>query len=263
MINRYIRPKEKGLKKVIVNIKKEKLEKIFMNYVAFIYHELLTVFSPLIIYFKPKRFLIFNDRKIPYFYHKYNLTWKNERAIEVPLIFDLIKKRRGNILEVGNVLPHYFFFKHDVLDKYEKEEGVINQDVIDFNPSNKYDLIVSISTLEHVGFDDNVNDPKKIIKAIKNLKKNCLKKGGEMIITMPINYNPSMDKLLFNNKLGFDKENFFGRYKKEWKEITKNETIDLKYVGDFDKGANAIVIGFIKNSKNLNDEDPFFKRILP
>ena len=60
-----------------------------------------------------------------------------------------------NIFEVGSVLSHYFPINHDVLDKYEKGHGVINQDVVDFKPHNKYDLIVSISTLEHVGFDDN------------------------------------------------------------------------------------------------------------
>jgi hypothetical protein len=38
-----------------------------------------------------------------------------------------------------------------VLDKYEQAPGVINEDVVSFSPPQKYDLIVSVSTLEHVG----------------------------------------------------------------------------------------------------------------
>lgn len=133
----------------------------------------------------------------------------------MPFIWEIIKKHHEKkIFEVGNVLSHYFPINHDVLDKYEKTEGVINQDVVDFKPPNKYDLIVSILTLEHVGFDDNTKESTKIIKAIKNLKENCLRTGGRMIITMPINYNPGMDILLFTNKLGFDKKHFLEDIKK-------------------------------------------------
>jgi len=133
----------------------------------------------------------------------------------VPFIWEIIKKHHEKkIFEVGNVLSHYFPINHDVLDKYEKTEGVINQDVVDLKPPNKYDLIVSILTLEHVGFDDNTKESTKIIKAIKNLKENCLRTGGRTIIAMPINYNPGMDILLFTNKLGFDKKLFLEDIKK-------------------------------------------------
>jgi hypothetical protein len=77
---------------------------------------------------------------------------------------------------VGNVLSHYFSVNHDVVDKYEKAEGVINRDIIDFHPSKEYDLIISISTLEHVGWDEDISDhkilhdPSKILRAIENLR---------------------------------------------------------------------------------------------
>jgi len=38
----------------------------------------------------------------------------------------------------------------------DETSGVINQDVVDYIPSEKYDLIIGISTLEHVlmmGYD--------------------------------------------------------------------------------------------------------------
>jgi hypothetical protein len=111
-----------------------------------------------------RKTFIFNGKTYYYFVHKYNTTWKNERAVEVPIIWDIVREhyRQGKrVLEVGNVLSHYFRIFHDVLDKYEVAEGVINQDVVDFKPAWKYDLIVSISTLEHVGWDEEPKEPEK------------------------------------------------------------------------------------------------------
>jgi len=51
------------------------------------------------------------------------------------------------------VLSHYFAVKHDIVDKYEIAPSVVNEDLVNFKPGKKYDLIVSISTLEHVGWD--------------------------------------------------------------------------------------------------------------
>ena len=96
----------------------------------------------------------------------------NERAIEVPIVWKIVSEySEGRILEVGNVLSHYFSVCHDILDKYEKADGVINQDVVNFWAPNKYELIVSISTLEHVGWDESPRDPNKILRAIENLKR--------------------------------------------------------------------------------------------
>jgi hypothetical protein len=64
--------------------------------------------------------------------------------------------KERNILEIGNVLSHYFPVNHDIVDKYEKADGVINQDVVHFYSPKKYDLIVSVSTLEHVGWDEDL-----------------------------------------------------------------------------------------------------------
>jgi hypothetical protein len=35
-----------------------------------------------------------------------------------------------------------------VVDKYEKDVGVINEDIVDFQPGRSYELIISISTLD-------------------------------------------------------------------------------------------------------------------
>lgn len=153
------------------------------------------------------------------------------------------------MLEVGAVLPHYFTPKWDILDKFERGKEIVNEDVVNFTPKEKYDLIVSISTLEHVGFDDDIKEPKKILRAIENLKTNCLNNKGEMIITLPLGYNLVMDELLFSGKLGFNKEYFMGRITKDncWKEITKENAKGARYGKPYN-AANKLFIGIIKKN---------------
>ena len=55
--------------------------------------------------------------------------------------------------------------------------------------------IVSISTIEHMGWDETPRDPKKIPLALENLIE-CLVPGGEIVVTLPIGYNTYQDKLL-------------------------------------------------------------------
>lgn len=120
---------------------------------------------------KLNRGFVFQGKKYKYFYHRYNRTWTNERAVEIPIIREIWKENKGKeVLEIGNVLSHYFSVNHDIVDKYEKAKSIINEDVVNLKPSKKYDLIISISTLEHVGFDEEPKEPEKILRAIENLK---------------------------------------------------------------------------------------------
>jgi hypothetical protein len=45
------------------------------------------------------------------------------------------QNQRKNILEIGNVTSHSYPVTHDVLDKYEIADGVVNEDVTDYQPS--------------------------------------------------------------------------------------------------------------------------------
>lgn len=106
-------------------------------------------------------------------------TWHGERAVEIAIVLEMVKKYQGmNILEIGNVLSHHVKFEHDVLDKYEIAKGVINEDIVDFKSDKKYDLIVSVSTIEHVGWDEKPRDNMKILRAIENLKTIIVSRGG-------------------------------------------------------------------------------------
>lgn len=171
---------------------------------------------------KKKGFFIFQNKKYEYFYHLYNCTCLNERAVEIPIVWEIARNYSGKrILELGNVLSHYYDFPHDIIDKYEKAEGVINQDIINFEPKEKYDLIVSISTLEHVD---------KVLSALENLKRN-LKPGGKIIVTMSLGWNKDFDKLLWDGKLAFEKQYFMKKIsdKNEWEEVSFAELGNANY----------------------------------
>jgi len=211
------------------------------------------LFSPFYVWyyirFKSRTFT-FRGRAYDYFYHRYNTTWRNERAIEVPVVWDIVKEYRGNqILEVGNVLSHYFPIEHTVLDKYEKAPGVINLDVVDFQPTKKYDLIVSISTLEHVGWDEKPRESQKILRALENLMKYCTP-SGKIIVTLPLGYNTEMDKLLREGKIHLTEQYCLKRvsHDNRWTEVKYNEIRYARYCTPFSPGANAVIIGYLSSN---------------
>lgn len=136
----------------------------------------------------------FQGKTYEYAYPEYHPAWDNERAVELPIIWDFyMNSNAEKVLEIGNVLSHNYQHSHDVVDKYEEEEGVINEDIVSYDPPAKYDLIISISTLEHVGYDENGECPEKFYEALENIQR-LLAQGGEFIMTAPLGYNPIVDR---------------------------------------------------------------------
>lgn len=198
-------------------------------------------------YLQKKRHFTLNGKKYQYFYHPYNFTYFGERCVEIPIIHEEIQKnQKSKILEIGNVLSHYFATFHDVVDKYEKAPNVINQDITKFKAQKQYDLIVSISTIEHVGWDGEIKSRTKILKAIKNIK-NLLSSGGCAKITLPIGYNPYLDEILKrkNGKL-FNQNYFLKRISKDgrWRQVEYQKVKNTKFNYPF-PFANAILVGII------------------
>jgi hypothetical protein len=154
----------------------------------------------------PNRTFAFNGSHYRYFYHRYNNTCETERCIEIPLARAFLESCRpgnGNVLEIGNVLNHYRYFQHTVVDKYETAEGVLNIDVRDFAPTQKYDAIISISTMEHVGWDEEPFDPDKAIRCIERLR-DMLNPTARMLISFPIGHNARLDQAIVDGTLGND-----------------------------------------------------------
>jgi SAM-dependent methyltransferase len=159
------------------------------------------------------RWFEFRSQRYRHFLHRYNATWSNERAVEIPIVWKCVQAARGrSILEVGNVLSHYFAIEHPVVDRYEAGENVINQDVVSFASSERFDLIVSVSTLEHVGWDEGEPaDPAKLVRAVENLRSH-LKPGGQLVATLPLGYNPHLDALLAADALPFSRYHYLVRH---------------------------------------------------
>lgn len=125
-------------------------------------------------------------RKFVYERSEYNSTAINERAVEVPVAIALFGKalwEKKQALEVGAVLPHYVPRKQNyenetIIDLYEVYPGVINADVLTWQPPHPFDLIISISTLDHL------LDYSDFIEALERLT-SWLTPGGLLFVTLP------------------------------------------------------------------------------
>ena len=192
----------------------------------------------------------FQGNTYRYFFHPYGTTWRNERAPVIPIIWDIVKKSREEgkrILEVGNMLSYYFKVDYDILDKYEIADGVINEDVVDFNPSKRYDLIVSPLSLMSVGWDEDPQDPNKILRALNNLNR-LLAPGGQIVVALGLGHNLGMDNLLKSGELRFDKHYYLKRISGyRWKEVDGLDLNKVKY-DDSIPTANEVIIGVIDKS---------------
>ncbi|WP_028645636.1 methyltransferase domain-containing protein [Nocardioides sp. URHA0020] len=145
-----------------------------------------------------------DGRQVAYFHHRYNNTWMNERGVEIALALEVLEQYADrDVLEIGYVTAHYVPTKHLVVDKYEQAPGVVNADVADLVLDERFDLILAVSTLEHVGLDEEVLDSAKAGRAIAGLKR-LLKPGGKLWVTLPIGYNLDLDRQFETGELGFD-----------------------------------------------------------
>lgn len=169
--------------------------------------------------------------ELRYAHHGYHYTWLNERAVEVALAEEVLTAHRGaRVLEVGNVMSHYLPVTHDVVDKYEHAPGVVNADVVDLGDARDYDLILSVSTLEHVGLDEDLQDPGKPARAIEALKR-LLAPGGLLWVTVPVGYNAALDRQLRDGTLGFDRLDALRRDRRRnlWREVPLGDVWDASY----------------------------------
>lgn len=194
------------------------------------------------------RHFVFLGHTYRYACHWYNKTWKNERAVEIPIVRRLMKEYAGKkILEVGNVSSHYMTVTHDIVDKYERAPGVINKDVCEYAPEKEYDFIFAISTLEHVGWDEQERDATKIMRALSHLT-SLLSPRGLLVVTLPVGYNSELDASLRSGTLPFTNAGYLVRADSTvWRETSKDSALACRYGAPYE-GANGLVVGFIQNS---------------
>ncbi len=175
-----------------------------------------------------------NGQELEYFDHPYNHTALNMRCVEVPIArWFLDQQPKGaHILEVGNVLRHYGPVSWPVVDLYEA--GAIHADVMRWQPEEPVGLLVSISTIEHIGFGQYARTtaptrPSLVLAHFRSL----LGPGGQAVITAPTGYNPVLDRELRSGDLGAD-EMWFMRVVLErafpdrmWEECTMEEALAM------------------------------------
>lgn len=169
--------------------------------------------------------------RVRYFTHPYHYTWLNERSVEVALAERVLAGHPGAaVLEIGNVTRHYLPVDHAVVDKYEHGAGVSNLDVVDLAEEQEYDVILAISTLEHVGLDEDVLDPAKPARAIEALKR-ALKPGGLLWMTVPVGYNPDLDRGLRDGDFGFTRMDALLRRPRRnlWRQVPLEEVWSTPY----------------------------------
>jgi SAM-dependent methyltransferase len=161
----------------------------------------------------------------------HNWTWLNERAVELPIARRAVEQYRGRrVLEVGNVLSHYFASDHVVIDKYERGPGVINVDALDLDSSQTWDLIVSVSTIEHIGWDEHPRQPDGAERAILHLT-GLLAPGGKLLATVPTGYNPQLDGAIRDGRLGLSSLTALRRPDKRnrWAEVSPQVALAAPY----------------------------------
>jgi hypothetical protein len=195
--------------------------------------------------FGSSRTFRFDGADYPYLYHRHGFTWLSERAVEVPIAAQAVADARGGrVLEVGNVLAHYGYDGHVVLDKYERRAGVLNVDALEYSPPVPYDLIVTVSTLEHIGWDETVRDPPRAARSVGALARH-LGVGGKLLVTLPVGYNPVLDEAIRAGQVRFSTLRALRRTgRTAWEEAEPAEVWDVRY-DHLVCAANAILVGTV------------------
>lgn len=164
----------------------------------------------------------------------YNNPKTNERNIELPLGFWFLEEHPLNTIEIGEVTAMYHEAKHPVYD-LSSADASRRKDVFDINMTGCN--VLSISTVEHVGFGDygNKPEPHLAIEAIKKIRK----EASRYLITFPVGYNIELDDDLMTSGIPYflmerDADN-------KWYYVRHKDLTKFKYNSPYYAG-NAICV---------------------
>lgn len=193
----------------------------------------------------------YRGQELQLYHHLHNYTWKNERAVEIAIATPELKRAQDqdeSVLEVGRVLPHYVPNANwTVIDLVEAGPNVINADIVDFETTERFDLILSISTLEHVGMDDGSKDESRVADAHARIRA-LLKPGGKAVVTYANGYNKYLDQLLLQPSAILDDLSVLVRTGRlGWSESTNPSAAIAEAVyGSPYRGGNVVTIGYLR-----------------
>jgi hypothetical protein len=169
-----------------------------------------------------------NGLELEYFDHLYNHTMYNMRRVEIPIVRWFIEQSSGaRILEIGNVLSHYGRVTWQAVDLREAVE--IQADVMAWRPAQPVDLLISISTVEHIGFGKYAGKtapttPADVLRRLRSF----LAPGGRAVVTAPTAYNPMLDEQAKRGALGVERMWCMRVVNgNEWEECTLDEALAM------------------------------------
>ena len=199
-----------------------------------------------------KQFLQINHEALQYYSNKWIddplCSWS--RAWEYPYTFERLRsvinsEHNYNVLDAGSGLTFFPFyianmFKNSTIRCYDNDEKIINsyskmitkysnisysvEDLLNMNTIEQFDMIYSISVLEHL-----INY-KKVIQNLYNI----LKKGGYLILTFDISLNKANGITLANAKsmVKFAIELFSSRddYTNQFNNLDFDKILTTKYI---------------------------------
>lgn len=167
---------------------------------------------------------------------RHHPTWKAERTVELAVVQAAIAGH-DRVMEVGNVLAGYGVERHVVVDKYDTSTAVVNQDIVDYE-GGPFDLIVSISTIEHVGWDERPRDPSKAAQALDHML-SLLDPSGEMLVTIPVGYHRDLDDEIAASRWDCAVSYLLRTGERAWKQADAELALSTTY-GWPRVGANAV-----------------------
>jgi hypothetical protein len=193
----------------------------------------------------PKVFLLRNSHPnifggpVPLHYGFKRWAWRSERGLEIALAKRAMNKfEPQNILEVGNVLFHSGISGHQIVDKYEVGPGVQNIDILEFEKQVAIDFLVSISTLEHVGWDEEPRDSDKARLALSHISD----LSPNLLITIPVGHHLIFEDDFINGP--FDAVYLAVKIRRSgrWERRPLEERKHIKYGWPYGYG-NGVLIG--------------------
>ncbi len=185
----------------------------------------------------------YEGRRYRYMFHPYGATIHGERVVEVPIaLWELRQHMGGRVLEVGNVLSHYTQCTHDIVDKDERAPGVKNLDILDYHPPRPYDFIISVSTVEHIGWNERA--PENAIRALIHMR-HLLAPSGRMVVTIPWGQNTALDQYLQDPACVFSSLRYMKRtsWRNTWVQIDGRGVQGIRYGHPY-AFANLLVLGY-------------------
>lgn len=192
----------------------------------------------------PRRNIAFLGEELPLHYEFRRWAWRTERCVEIALGRRAAAAHQAaDVLEVGNVMPLAGVAGHTVVDKYEVGAGVLNEDIVDFAPGRQYRLVLSLSTLEHVGWDEVPQEPTKAALALKRIS-GLVTDDGALLVTIPVGWHRDLEHDFIARDSPFDTVTLLVRTSRRprWQERPLSSLAEVSYGSPFPCG-NGILVG--------------------